>query len=72
LRGHVTGIRWRASDDLAARITTVAEEQQLPSRAEEVDLPGKILAGQMLSLTRACTIGFLAVLALILFGYFLR
>jgi hypothetical protein len=42
------------------------------SEEEEVHRLSKVLVGQMLALTRACTIGFLAVLALILVGHFLR
>jgi hypothetical protein len=79
LRGHVKLIGWRVSDRVAVPdepMPFAEEHQQTSQRSssieEEVHRLSKVLAGQMLALTRACTIGFLAVLALILVGHFLR
>jgi hypothetical protein len=78
LRGHLTYIEWHASDEALDQTTLTppeTDEHQLLSRSnkkEDVDRLVKILARQMLLFTRACTIGFVAALALILIGYFLR
>lgn len=78
LRGHITLIRWRVSDRSAMPnepMPVGGEPQQTAQRRsveEEVHRLGQILAGHMLGLTRACTIGFFAVLALILIGHFFR
>jgi hypothetical protein len=78
LRGHVKLIGWRVSDRVAVPdkpMPFAEEDQQTSQRSssiEEVHRLNKIFAGEMLTLTRVCTIGFLAVLALILVGHFLR
>jgi hypothetical protein len=70
-------IGWRVSDALAAldeSMPVAQEQRQAPQRSMEegIGCLGKMLAGHMLALTRACIIGFLAALALILVGHFLR
>lgn len=78
LRGHIKLIGWRVSDRSVMADEPVpidGEPHQASQRGgvyEEVHRLGQVLAGHMLGLTRACTIGFLAVLALILISYFFR
>ena len=61
-------------DELKALADAGQEEQQPSQRTEEseFDRLGKTLMGHLLALTRACVIGFLAALALILLGHFIR
>ncbi|HZS83859.1 MAG TPA: hypothetical protein VFA50_13370 [Stellaceae bacterium] len=78
LRGHIKLIGWRVSDRSVTPDEPMPideEPRQASQRSgveEEVHRLGQILAGQMLGLTRACTFGFFAVLALILIGHFFR
>jgi hypothetical protein len=78
LRGHTKLIGWRASDRSVIPgepMPIDGEPRQASPRSgveEEVHRLGQTLAGHMLGLTRACAIGFFAVLALILIGHFLR
>jgi hypothetical protein len=75
LRGHVTMISWRVSDRAPAPDEPAAAREQTLTRSsieEEIHHLGEMLAGHTLSLMRACTIGFLGALALLLVSFFLR
>lgn len=76
LRGYVKLIGWRVADgmEIPDEASPLAEQQQQIPQLDigaDVGRLSQILTGQMLALTRACAIGFLAVLALILTAHFL-
>jgi hypothetical protein len=78
LRGHIKLIGWHVSDRAVTPDEPMPLNGEPPQAAQRSDVEqevhrlGQILAGHMLGLTRACAVGFLAVLALILIGHFLR
>ena len=74
LRGYTKSVQWRGSGKPTSLAETAQGKQQAPPEPidDEIDRLGKTSASQMLALTRACRIGFLAALALILLGHILR
>jgi hypothetical protein len=67
LRGHIERIKWRVSD----RSVMPAEPMPIDGEPHQAS-PGSGVEEEVHRLVRACTIGFFAVLVLILIGHFIR